>query len=101
MEIKARTQALRLFPISSPAKPTSWSPRTSRPLGLDIEQLPVVINFDLPMVAEDYVHHIGRTGRAGAEGQGVSLVTHDEMDQLRGIQRLIKTDMNFALVAGF
>ena len=69
--------------------------------GLDIEQLPVVINFDLPMVAEDYIHRIGRTGRAGAEGQAVSLVSHDEMDQLRGIQRLIKTDMDFALVAGF
>ena len=69
--------------------------------GLDIERLPMVINFDLPMVAEDYIHRIGRTGRAGAEGQAVSLVTHEEMDQLRGIQRLIKTDMDFALVAGF
>jgi len=52
------------------------------------------------MVAEDYIHRIGRTGRAGAEGQAVSLVSHDEMDQLRGIQRLIKTEMDFALVAG-
>ena len=69
--------------------------------GLDIEQLPVVINFDLPLVAEDYIHRIGRTGRAGSEGQAVSLVSHDEMDQLRGIQRLIKTDMDFAFVAGF
>jgi ATP-dependent RNA helicase RhlE len=69
--------------------------------GLDIEQLPVVINFDLPMVAEDYIHRIGRTGRAGAEGQAVSLVSHDEMAQLRGIQRLVKTDMDFASVAGF
>jgi len=69
--------------------------------GLDIEQLPRVINFDMPMVAEDYIHRIGRTGRAGAEGQAVSLVSHEEMDQLRGIQRLIKTDMDFALVAGF
>jgi ATP-dependent RNA helicase RhlE len=69
--------------------------------GLDIEQLPVVINFDLPMVAEDYIHRIGRTGRAGAEGQAVSLVSREEMDQLRGIQHLIKTHMDFALVAGF
>jgi ATP-dependent RNA helicase RhlE len=69
--------------------------------GLDIEQLPVVINFDLPMVAEDYIHRIGRTGRAGAEGQAVSLVSQDEMDMLRGIQRLVKTDMDFAMVAGF
>ena len=69
--------------------------------GLDIEQLPMVINFDLPMVAEDYIHRIGRTGRAGAEGHAVSLVTHEEMDLLRGIQRLIKTDIHFAAVAGF
>jgi ATP-dependent RNA helicase RhlE len=69
--------------------------------GLDIEQLPMVINFDLPMVAEDYIHRIGRTGRAGSKGKAVSLVTHDELDQLRGIQRLIKADMDFALVAGF
>ena len=69
--------------------------------GLDIEQLPLVINFDLPMAPEDYIHRIGRTGRAGSEGQAVSLITHDEMEQFRGIQRLIKTEMNFALVAGF
>jgi ATP-dependent RNA helicase RhlE len=61
----------------------------------------MVVNFDMPMVAEDYIHRIGRTGRAGAEGQAVSLVSHEEMDQLRGIQRLIKTDMHYALVAGF
>src|SRR5207249_8277536 len=69
--------------------------------GLDIEHLPMVINFDMPMVAKDYIHRIGRTGRAGSEGQAVSLVSHEEMDQLRGIQRLIKTEMDFALVAGF
>ena len=69
--------------------------------GLDIEQLPMVINFDLPMVAEDYIHRIGRTGRAGAEGHAVSLVTQEEMNLLRGIQRLIKTDIHFAAVAGF
>ena len=61
----------------------------------------MVINFDLPMVPEDYIHRVGRTGRAGAEGQAVTLVSHDEMDQLRGIQRLVKTDMDFALVTGF
>lgn len=69
--------------------------------GLDIEQLPMVINFDLPMVAEDYIHRIGRTGRAGAEGKAVSLVTQEEMNLLRGIQRLLKTDIHFAAVAGF
>jgi len=56
--------------------------------GLDIEQLPHVINFDLPDVAEDYVHRIGRTGRAGATGQAISLVAADELDQLRAIERL-------------
>jgi len=58
--------------------------------GLDIEQLPQVVNFDLPNVAEDYVHRIGRTGRAGATGQAISLVCADEFDDLSGIERLIK-----------
>src|SRR5215831_16150387 len=94
----ARTQALRDF---KSGKTHVLVATDIAARGLDIEELPVVINFDLPMVAEDYIHRIGRTGRAGAEGQAVSLVSHDEMDQLRGIQRLIKTDMDFALVAGF
>jgi len=94
----ARTQALRDF---KSGKTHVLVATDIAARGLDIEQLPLVINFDLPMVAEDYIHRIGRTGRAGAEGQAVSLVSHDEMDQLRGIQRLIKTDMDFALVAGF
>ncbi len=58
--------------------------------GLDIDQLPFVVNFDLPNVAEDYVHRIGRTGRAGSTGEAVSLVSADEIDQLRDIERLIK-----------
>jgi len=94
----ARTQALRDF---KSGKTHVLVATDIAARGLDIEQLPVVINFDLPMVAEDYIHRIGRTGRAGAEGQAVSLVSYDEMDQLRGIQRLIKTDMDFAVVAGF
>lgn len=53
------------------------------------------------MVAEDYIHRIGRTGSAGAERQALSLVSHDEIDQLHGIQRVVKTDMDYALVAGF
>ncbi|MBJ7537146.1 DEAD/DEAH box helicase [Marinomonas transparens] len=56
--------------------------------GLDIEQLPHVVNFDLPDVAEDYVHRIGRTGRAGATGQAISLVCADELDLLRAVERL-------------
>lgn len=58
--------------------------------GIDIEQLPQVVNFDLPNVAEDYVHRIGRTGRAGSTGKAVSLVSADEVDQLKDIERLIK-----------
>ena len=58
--------------------------------GLDINQLPYVVNVDLPNVPEDYVHRIGRTGRAGAAGQAVSLVSADEFDQLSAIERLIK-----------
>ncbi len=58
--------------------------------GIDISQLPHVVNFDLPHVAEDYVHRIGRTGRAGATGEAVSLVSHDEYKQLIDIERFIK-----------
>jgi len=58
--------------------------------GIDIDQLPIVVNFDLPNVAEDYVHRIGRTGRAGASGEAISLVSNDEAQQLKDIERLIK-----------
>lgn len=57
--------------------------------GLDIEQLPQVVNFDLPTVAQDYVHRIGRTGRAGLTGEAVSLVSADELDQLIAIEELL------------
>lgn len=58
--------------------------------GIDIDQLPCVVNFDLPQVAEDYVHRIGRTGRAGASGLAISLVCADEASQLQSIEKLIK-----------
>ncbi len=58
--------------------------------GLDIEQLPHVVNFDMPNVPEDYVHRIGRTGRAGATGEAISLVSREEEALLRDIERLIK-----------
>ena len=58
--------------------------------GLDIEQLPQVVNFDLPNVSEDYVHRIGRTGRAGQTGRAISLVSADEVDLLSDIERLIQ-----------
>jgi ATP-dependent RNA helicase RhlE len=69
--------------------------------GIDIDQLPMVINFDLPMVAEDYVHRIGRTGRAGADGLALSLVSHDESGLLRDIRRLLDQDLAIVEVAGF
>jgi len=58
--------------------------------GIDIDQLPIVVNFDLPNVAEDYVHRIGRTGRAGAVGKAISLVSADEVTYLLDIEKLIK-----------
>ena len=58
--------------------------------GIDIDQLPQVVNFELPNVPEDYVHRIGRTGRAGATGSALSLVDDEEMSYLRDIEKLIK-----------
>jgi ATP-dependent RNA helicase RhlE len=69
--------------------------------GLDIEQLPHVINFELPQVAEDYVHRIGRTGRAGHRGHAISLVCDEESGQLRDIERLIKREIPRQMVAGY
>jgi ATP-dependent RNA helicase RhlE len=68
--------------------------------GLDIDQLPHVVNFELPHVAEDYVHRIGRTGRAGREGGAVSLVCVDEHPLLRDIERLLKRDIPRVVIAG-
>ena len=62
--------------------------------GIDIDQLPCVVNFDLPQVAEDYVHRIGRTGRAGASGLAISLVCADEVNQLQAIEKLIQHKLN-------
>ncbi|MGA8276975.1 MAG: DEAD/DEAH box helicase [Rhodanobacteraceae bacterium] len=69
--------------------------------GLDIVQLPSVINFDLPNVPEDYIHRIGRTGRAGAEGLAVSLVSRAEEGLLRDIRRVLKQDIAIETVPGF
>lgn len=69
--------------------------------GLDIDQLPQVVNFDLPQVAEDYVHRIGRTGRAGATGQAVSLVAADEFDLLCAIERVIKQEIERRYFDGY
>ncbi len=69
--------------------------------GLDIDQLPHVINFELPNVAEDYVHRIGRTGRAGNEGEAISLVCVDELKLLSGIERLINREIKKEIIEGF
>jgi ATP-dependent RNA helicase RhlE len=69
--------------------------------GLDITNLPLVINHDLPMVAEDYVHSIGRTGRNGASGEALSLVSPDEAGLLRQIQRMLKADIAMETVKGY
>ena len=69
--------------------------------GIDIEQLPIVINYDLPSVSEDYVHRIGRTGRAGLEGLALSLVSHDESGLLFDIRKLLKQDIAINPVVGF
>ncbi|MGE5241994.1 MAG: DEAD/DEAH box helicase [Bacteroidota bacterium] len=69
--------------------------------GLDIDQLPHVVNYELPNVPEDYVHRIGRTGRAGKEGEALSLVCVDERDFLRDIERLLKRDIPKLVIPGF
>jgi ATP-dependent RNA helicase RhlE len=69
--------------------------------GIDIDQLPHVVNYDLPNVPEDYIHRIGRTGRAGATGEAVSLVCVDEHDLLKDIEKLIKRELPREVIAGF
>ena len=69
--------------------------------GIDIDQLPHVVNYELPNVPEDYVHRIGRTGRAGAEGEAVSLVCIDEEGFLADIEKLIKRSIPREVVSGF
>lgn len=69
--------------------------------GIDISELPHVINFDLPNVAEDYVHRIGRTGRAGAEGEAISLVCAEEAEELSAIENLIRQHLPRHQLTGF
>ncbi|WP_191486285.1 DEAD/DEAH box helicase [Pseudomonas sp. FEN] len=69
--------------------------------GLDIEDLPLVVNFDLPIVAEDYIHRIGRTGRAGATGEAISLVCADEVNLLSAIETLTRQPLKRQDEAGF
>lgn len=69
--------------------------------GLDIPLLPYVINFELPNIPEDYVHRIGRTGRAGASGKAISIVSIDEYAYARGIEKLLKIKLNSTVIPGF
>jgi ATP-dependent RNA helicase RhlE len=69
--------------------------------GIDIDQLPHVVNYEIPNVPEDYVHRIGRTGRAGATGEAISLACVDEEIFLRDIQRLIHKDIPREVIKGF
>ncbi|MCD6188118.1 MAG: ATP-dependent RNA helicase RhlE, partial [Desulfuromusa sp.] len=69
--------------------------------GLDIDQLPHVVNFELPNISEDYIHRIGRTGRAGNDGEAVSLVCVDEKKLLRDIERLLNRKISVETMAGY
>ncbi len=69
--------------------------------GLDIDMLPHVVNFELPQVAEDYIHRIGRTGRAGAEGEALSLVCVDEHRLLKDIEKLLRKDLPKDVIQGY
>jgi ATP-dependent RNA helicase RhlE len=69
--------------------------------GLDIEALPHVVNYDLPHVSEDYVHRIGRTGRAGVEGEAVTLVSHEDRPLMAAIEKLINRKVESRVIEGF
>ena len=69
--------------------------------GLDISNLPYVVNYDMPGIAEDYVHRIGRTGRAGVSGIAVSLVSHDERHHLQAVEKLLKQKIPVEKVDGY
>ena len=69
--------------------------------GIDIEALPFVINYDLPLNPEDYVHRIGRTGRAGAKGEAISLVSESKTRYLKDIEKLLGKSIDAVIVPGF
>ena len=94
----ARTRALSEFKSGSL---TALVATDIAARGIDISELPHVVNYELPNVAEDYVHRIGRTGRAGTMGEAISLVCKDENDFLKGIERLIKIDIPSSIIPGF
>ena len=75
--------------------------RGRRRLEIDIDRLPHVVNYELPNVPEDYVHRIGRTARAGQEGEAISLVCVDELKLLRDIERLLKCEIKKEIIPGY
>jgi ATP-dependent RNA helicase RhlE len=93
-----RTQALAEFKegVASVLVATDVAAR-----GLDIEDLPHVVNFELPTTPEDYIHRIGRTGRAGTKGDAISLVCEDEQELLDGIEKLLKFKISSRVITGF
>ncbi len=94
----ARTQALDGFKNGNVAVLVATD-IASR--GIDVNQLPCVVNFDLPYVPEDYVHRIGRTGRAGTFGLAVTLLSEDESKQLQSIERVIGRKFKRETISGF
>ena len=94
----ARTKALADFKAGS-IKVLAATDIAAR--GLDIDQLPHVINLELPNISEDYVHRIGRTGRAGNNGEAISLVCVDEFEYLKNIEKLIKKTLVREVIEGF
>ncbi|MDX1270111.1 MAG: helicase-related protein, partial [Oceanisphaera sp.] len=69
--------------------------------GIDISELPHVVNYELPHVAEDYVHRIGRTGRAGSQGEAMSLICFEEKPLLKAIERLTKQTAELEIMPGY
>ena len=94
----ARTKALKNFKDNS-IKILVATDIAAR--GLDIPLLPHVINFELPNVPEDYVHRIGRTGRAGAEGEAISLVCSEETEYQKEIEKILKEKLKTSILEGF
>jgi ATP-dependent RNA helicase RhlE len=94
----ARTKALKDFKSNSI---TVLVATDIAARGIDIDQLPHVVYFELPYIAEDYVHRIGRTGRAGNEGEAISLVCIDELTYLKDIEKLTKQDIKKKVLKGF
>ena len=78
----------RLARISRRSHARVWSPLTSRRAGLDVDAVSHVINYDVPAAPEDYVHRIGRTGRAGNQGRAITIVTPVDESSMRAIERL-------------